>query len=83
MSVSVPTIDFGAFEGRDPEAHARVVRQVADACERVGFFFASNHGIKITHYLWVWRWACHGANNVKRGFDIGDPIPHRFAERVL
>ena len=46
MSVSVPTIDFGAFEGRDPEAHARVVRQVADACERVGFFFASNHGIE-------------------------------------
>ena len=46
MSFSVPTIDFGAFEGRDPEAHARVVRQVADACERVGFFFASNHGIE-------------------------------------
>lgn len=46
MSVSVPTIDFGAFEGRDPEAHARVVEQVADACERVGFFFASNHGIE-------------------------------------
>jgi isopenicillin N synthase-like dioxygenase len=46
MSVCVPTIDFGAFEGRDPEAHARVVRQVADACERVGFFFASNHGIE-------------------------------------
>ena len=46
MSVSVPTIDFGAFEGPDPEAHARVVREVADACERVGFFFASNHGIE-------------------------------------
>ena len=46
MSVSVPTIDFGAFEGPDPEAHASVVREVADACERVGFFFASNHGIE-------------------------------------
>ena len=43
--VSVPTIDFSAFEGSDTEAHKRVVREIADACESVGFFQVVNHGI--------------------------------------
>jgi isopenicillin N synthase-like dioxygenase len=44
--VSVPTIDFAAFEGPDPESHALVVSRIADACSNVGFFYVANHGIE-------------------------------------
>lgn len=46
--VLVPTIDFGGFEGPDSVAHARVVSQLATACQDVGFFLVVNHGIDET-----------------------------------
>ena len=43
----VPTIDVSAFVGGEAgvEARARVVSEVREACERVGFFYVANHGV--------------------------------------
>ena len=40
----IPTIDFGALQADGP-ARAAEVRRLAEACERVGFFYVIGHGI--------------------------------------
>ncbi len=42
---TVPVIDFAGFSGTDDAARRRVVQQVKDACERVGFFVITGHGV--------------------------------------
>lgn len=42
---TVPVIDISPFAGSDDAARGRVVEQVKDACERVGFFVITGHGV--------------------------------------
>jgi isopenicillin N synthase-like dioxygenase len=41
----IPVIDYGPYFGGAPGARERVAAEVAHACENVGFFYASNHGV--------------------------------------
>ena len=41
----VPTIDISGFLSGVPEGKARVVAQVRQACEEIGFFLISGHGV--------------------------------------
>jgi isopenicillin N synthase-like dioxygenase len=42
----IPVIDVsGVLPGAPPEALAKVAAEVAEACERIGFFYAVNHGV--------------------------------------
>jgi isopenicillin N synthase-like dioxygenase len=44
-AAQIPVIDFGAAFAGEPDAPARTAAVVRDACERVGFFYAANHGV--------------------------------------
>jgi isopenicillin N synthase-like dioxygenase len=41
----IPVIDYGPYFAGAPGALERVAAEVAHACERVGFFYAANHGV--------------------------------------
>jgi isopenicillin N synthase-like dioxygenase len=41
----IPVIDYGPYFAGVPGALERVAAEVAHACERVGFFYALNHGV--------------------------------------
>jgi isopenicillin N synthase-like dioxygenase len=41
----VPIIDISDFNSRDPKVRATVVDAVREACERVGFFVITGHGV--------------------------------------
>jgi isopenicillin N synthase-like dioxygenase len=41
----IPVIDVAALLGGDPDAPARVGREILDASERIGFFYVANHGV--------------------------------------
>ncbi|WMS44720.1 2-oxoglutarate and iron-dependent oxygenase domain-containing protein [Acuticoccus sp. MNP-M23] len=41
----IPVIDFAAMQGDDAAAKAAVGAAVRDACTKVGFFYAVNHGM--------------------------------------
>ena len=41
----IPVIDYGPFFAGEAGALERLARAVANACETVGFFYASNHGV--------------------------------------
>src|ERR1044071_761816 len=41
----IPVVDYGPYFAGEPGALAAVARDVAHACENVGFFYAFNHGI--------------------------------------
>jgi len=42
---SIPVIDIGSYlDGSDPQG---VAKQVGDACQNIGFFLISNHGISL------------------------------------
>jgi isopenicillin N synthase-like dioxygenase len=41
----IPVIDYGPYFAGTPGALERVAAEVAHACENVGFFYASNHGV--------------------------------------
>jgi isopenicillin N synthase-like dioxygenase len=42
---TIPVIDYGPYFAGEPGALDRVAREVAWACENVGFFYALNHGV--------------------------------------
>ena len=42
---SIPVIGFGPFLQGDEAGKKRVAREIAEACEQVGFFYLSGHGI--------------------------------------
>lgn len=42
---TVPTIDFSPFQGGSDEEKRAVARAVGEACENIGFFLASGHGV--------------------------------------
>src|SRR5689334_22313647 len=42
---SIPVIDYGPFFAGEPGALPRLAREVARACEQIGFFYIRNHGI--------------------------------------
>lgn len=42
---SIPLIDFAPFLAGDPEARLCVARQIAAACETIGFLYLTNHGV--------------------------------------
>ncbi|MGH7095666.1 MAG: isopenicillin N synthase family dioxygenase, partial [Stellaceae bacterium] len=44
-AVQIPVIDFGPVFAGEAGALGRVAATVRDACENVGFFYASNHGV--------------------------------------
>ena len=41
----VPLIDLAPYFGGDAVARARVGRELARACEEVGFLYLANHGV--------------------------------------
>jgi isopenicillin N synthase-like dioxygenase len=41
----IPLIDFGPFREGDRAARRRVADQIARACETIGFFYLSGHGV--------------------------------------
>jgi isopenicillin N synthase-like dioxygenase len=41
----IPVIDYRPYFAGEPGALARVAVEVADACEKIGFFYALNHGV--------------------------------------
>src|SRR5262249_4511694 len=45
---SVPTIDLAPFLAGSSEGRAKVVAEVKRACEEVGFFMISGHGVPLT-----------------------------------
>jgi isopenicillin N synthase-like dioxygenase len=52
----IPVIDMaGLRNAEDPEAIAGIAAQIAEACQRIGFFYAINHGVSQT--------------DIDRGFD--------------
>ena len=42
---SIPVVDFGPFLHGSAEERRTVAAQIGDACERVGFFYLTNHGV--------------------------------------
>ena len=44
-AAQIPVIDFGPLFAGDPGALDRLAPEVRHACERVGFFYALNHGV--------------------------------------
>ena len=42
---NIPIIEFGPYLGADAHALGPLADQVRDACERVGFFYMSGHGV--------------------------------------
>jgi isopenicillin N synthase-like dioxygenase len=45
MKERLPIIDMGPLFGADAAARAEVAAQIATACERHGFFYATGHGV--------------------------------------
>jgi isopenicillin N synthase-like dioxygenase len=45
MTTHVPVIDIGPFLAGDPEGVARVAAEVGHACEEIGFFQITGHGV--------------------------------------
>src|SRR3984957_493964 len=41
----IPVIDFGPYFAGEPGALDRLVPQVRQACEEIGFFYAAGHGV--------------------------------------
>ena len=41
----IPVIDYGPYFAGAPGALESVAAEVAQACEKVGFFYALNHGV--------------------------------------
>ena len=41
----IPVIDYGPYFAGEPGALDRLVPQVRHACENVGFFYISGHGV--------------------------------------
>ena len=41
----IPLIDLGPYFARDPAAKRRVAGEISRACERIGFFLISGHGV--------------------------------------
>jgi isopenicillin N synthase-like dioxygenase len=46
MSNTVPVVDLSPYFTGNAQAKASVAREVADACERIGFFKIANHGVE-------------------------------------
>ncbi len=42
---SVPVIDLDPFLNGGPEGKAGVARAIGDACQGIGFFYVTNHGV--------------------------------------
>lgn len=41
----IPLINFAPFLSGGPAERAKVAREVAEACETIGFLYLQNHGI--------------------------------------
>lgn len=41
----IPLVDFGPFLSGRAEQKRRVAREIADACESIGFLYLANHGV--------------------------------------
>jgi isopenicillin N synthase-like dioxygenase len=44
-SESVPVISFAGFQNGSPTLQKRIAKAIGEACERVGFFYLSDHGV--------------------------------------
>ncbi|HEY1794491.1 MAG TPA: 2-oxoglutarate and iron-dependent oxygenase domain-containing protein [Stellaceae bacterium] len=44
-AAAIPVIDFGPYFAGEPGALETVAREVGQACEHVGFFYAAGHGV--------------------------------------
>eukprot|EP01112_Ceratiomyxa_fruticulosa_P013114 TRINITY_DN3669_c0_g1_i3.p1 TRINITY_DN3669_c0_g1~~TRINITY_DN3669_c0_g1_i3.p1 ORF type:complete len:273 (-),score=56.64 TRINITY_DN3669_c0_g1_i3:594-1412(-) len=42
----IPIIDIGAFFNGTPEEQHKVAKEISTVCEKVGFFYVINHGVK-------------------------------------
>ena len=42
---TIPTIDISKFTNGTPSERDSVIRQVGDACEKIGFFLITGHGV--------------------------------------
>eukprot|EP00927_Polykrikos_kofoidii_P036161 TRINITY_DN3055_c0_g1_i1.p1 TRINITY_DN3055_c0_g1~~TRINITY_DN3055_c0_g1_i1.p1 ORF type:complete len:349 (+),score=73.67 TRINITY_DN3055_c0_g1_i1:64-1110(+) len=42
---AVPIIDIGALTGEDDKAKEEVIEKISGACEEIGFFVITNHGV--------------------------------------
>jgi len=43
----IPSIDIAGLYSDDPEARLRVARQIGEACDRIGFFYAVGHEVPL------------------------------------
>jgi hypothetical protein len=92
-AASTPTsLHAGVVDVRIEDAHR--VRAAADAGDHVvglaagdlGHLhqaFLADHGLEVAHHHRIRMRAGHGADDVEGVFDVGDPVAHRFVERVL
>src|SRR5579862_6927207 len=44
-STEVPVVDLAPARSGDPAARKQVAAEIAEACGRIGFFYALNHGV--------------------------------------
>ncbi|HUN50156.1 MAG TPA: 2-oxoglutarate and iron-dependent oxygenase domain-containing protein [Candidatus Sulfotelmatobacter sp.] len=47
-AAKIPIIDFGPYFAGKPDALTRLADQVREACENIGFFYISRHGVSET-----------------------------------
>src|ERR1043166_9564599 len=58
-------------------------RQTSHALEHLRTRLASNHRLEVPHHSRVRRGADHGADDVIRVIDVGDPVANGLGRRVL
>ena len=68
----IPLIDLGPYFAGDGAGKQRVADEISRACERIGFFLVSGHGVDLA--------LCERARDVSRAF-FGLPLEERLTIR--
>src|ERR1035438_1239524 len=58
-------------------------RQFAFGFENLDASFASNDAVEVAHHGRIGMRSKHAAQQVMRGADVGDPVPHGFVDGVF
>ena len=72
----VPVVDFAPFLAGDPEGKQRIADAVGAACEGIGFFYLTNHGIPAETMDGIFA----AAKRARKGTS-GPAAPARFASQ--
>jgi hypothetical protein len=69
--------------GAAADARGQHIRQAAVLLEHLRARFAADDGVEIAHHHRIRMRTGHGADDVERVGDVGDPVAHRFVQRIL